>query len=60
MNGRNRRELLADVVYAMLVARVGPANALELGLSPKWADEMNQRVTFGKLKPLVSLMQETC
>ena len=59
MNGRNRREFLADVGRGMLVASVGSATAVDLGLSPAWADDAGQRVTFGKLEPLVSVMQET-
>ena len=59
MSGRNRREFLADVGRGMLVASVGSATALDLGLSPAWADDSGQRVTFGKLEPLVSVMQET-
>jgi hypothetical protein len=59
MSGHNRRDFLADVGRGMLVASVGSATALELGLSPALADETEKRLTFGKLEPLVSLMQET-
>ena len=59
MSGRNRRKFLADVGRGMLVASVGSATALDLGLSAAWADDADQRVTFGNLEPLVSLMQET-
>jgi hypothetical protein len=59
MNGSNRRRFLADVGRSMLVASVGSATAFDLGLFPAFADESDKRVTFGKLEPLVSLMQET-
>ena len=59
MNSRNRREFLEDVGRGMLVATLGSAAAFDLGLSPCIADEPRQRLTFGPLEPLVSLMQET-
>ena len=59
MNSRSRREFLADVGRGMLVASLGSAAALELGLTPSLAEESSQRLTFGQLEPLVSLMQET-
>lgn len=59
MNGRSRREFLADVGRGMLVAGIGSATALELGLTPGIAGESEERLTFGPLEPLVSLMQET-
>lgn len=58
MHNRNRRAFLADVGSGMLVASLGPAMALELGLAPALADAPTGRVTFGGLEPLVSLMQE--
>jgi hypothetical protein len=59
MNSRNRREFLEDVGRGMLVATLGSAAAFDLGLSPCIAGEPSQRLTFGALEPLVSLMQET-
>jgi hypothetical protein len=59
MNGRSRREFLAEVGRGMLVASLGATATFELGMAPCVADEPNQRLTFGKLEPLVSLMQET-
>ncbi len=59
MCSRNRRQFLADVGRGMLVASVGAATAVDLGLSAAWAEGGEQRVTFGKLEPLVSVMQET-
>src|SRR5262249_34733940 len=55
-----RREFLADVGRGMLVASVGPALAQDLGLaSIALAGEGAERLTFGAMEPLVSLMQET-
>ena len=59
MNGCSRREFLEDVGRGMLVASLGSATALELGLTPALAEESSKRLTFGELEPLVSLMQET-
>lgn len=56
----NRRRFLADVGQGMLVAGVGAAAAIELGLaSPLLAAEGQERLTFGPLEPLVGLMQQT-
>jgi hypothetical protein len=44
----------------MLVASLGSVVACDLGISSCiGADEASQRLTFGELEPLVSLMQET-
>src|SRR3990172_4714093 len=59
MNRRSRREFLEDVGRGMLVASLGSAAAIELGVAPCVAEEVGQRLTFGRLEPLVSLMQET-
>jgi hypothetical protein len=60
MNRTDRREFLADVGRGMLVASVGPALAHDLGLaSAAMAAEGAERLTFGAMEPLVSLMQET-
>src|SRR6185437_3424886 len=60
MNPYRRREFLADVGRGMLVASVGPALALDLGLAPAaLADGSDARLTFGPIEPLVALMQET-
>ena len=59
MSGHSRRDFLADVGRGMLVASLGSATALELGLAPAYADESDARLTFGSLEPLVSLAQET-
>jgi hypothetical protein len=54
-----RREFLAEVGRGMMVASVGYSVATELGLSPALGSEANDRLTFGGIEPLVSLMQET-
>src|SRR5438067_12206159 len=54
-----RREFLADVGKGMLVASVGSAVAADLGLAPAFAAEGAGELTFGKLEPLVELLQET-
>lgn len=60
MNSRNRREFLGDVGRGMLVASLGSVVAFDLGISRSiGAEEASQRLTFGDLEPLVSLMQET-
>ena len=59
MRDRNRREFLADVGRGMLVASVGSAMAADLGLAPAWAGEGAEALKFGKMEPLVTLMQET-
>jgi hypothetical protein len=59
MGRHSRREFLADVGRGMLVASLGSATALELGLTPSLAEAASPRLTFGELEPLVSLLQET-
>ena len=59
MNCHSRRDFLAEVGRGMLVASLGTATAIELGLASSLAEESPQRLTFGPLEPLVSLMQET-
>ena len=60
MSHYHRREFLADVGRGMLVAGVGSALAQDLGLAPAaLAAGSDQRLTFGAMEPLVSLMQET-
>jgi hypothetical protein len=60
MNARTtRREFLSSVGQGMLVASVGASLATDLGLSPAFADEGGERLSFGPLEPLVAMMQET-
>jgi hypothetical protein len=57
---QSRREFLADVGRGMLIASVGPALAVDLGLAPAFAaDAAPASLSFGDLEPLVCLMQET-
>ena len=59
MGTRNRREFLAEVGQGMLVAAVGSAAALDMGLSPAWAKDEPESLTFGSLEPLVGMMEDT-
>ncbi|MDA1015896.1 MAG: hypothetical protein O3A00_15750 [Planctomycetota bacterium] len=59
MEPNSRREFLADVGKGMLISSVGSALAIDLGLAPVFADDEDRRLTFGKLEPLVTQMQET-
>lgn len=59
MKPKTRRDFLADVGKGMLTASVGTALAADLGLSNAWADDKDRALDFGKLEPLVALMQET-
>src|SRR5947208_8920719 len=43
----------------MLVASVGPAVALDLGLTPAVAKDGPDRLDFGKLEPLAAVLQDT-
>jgi hypothetical protein len=59
MNQQSRREFLADVGKGMVVASVGAGLAADLGFSTAFAQQGPERLTFGDLEPLVTLMQET-
>ncbi len=59
MQQSSRREFLADVGRGMLIASLGADLAVDLGLSPAWADQGSDRLGFGKLEPLVGMMQDT-
>src|SRR5438105_1417428 len=59
MTQRTRREFLRDVGTGAVVASVGSGLAADLGFSSAFADQGPERLTFGSLEPLVSLMQET-
>ncbi len=59
MRDGNRRAFLADVGRGMLVASVGPALAGDLGLASARADQVPGTLSFGKLEPLVALLQDT-
>lgn len=56
---KTRREFLKDVGAGVMVASVGSTLAADLGFSTAFAQQGAERLTFGNLEPLVSLMQET-
>jgi hypothetical protein len=56
---QTRRDFLADVGKGMVIASVGSALATDLGVSPALAAEAPQALHFGKLEPLVCLMEDT-
>jgi hypothetical protein len=58
MEPRTRRDFLVDVGKGMLTASVGAALATDLGLATALADDACCKLEFGKLEPLVQLMQE--
>jgi hypothetical protein len=55
----SRRRFLADVGRGMLVASVGSAAAVDMGLTTAGAADPAGRLTFGPNEPLVELMQQT-
>ncbi len=55
---KTRREFLKDVGAGVVVASVGSTLATDLGFSSAFAQQGAERLTFGTLEPLVSLMQE--
>jgi hypothetical protein len=57
MELRTRRDFLADVGKGMLTASVGIELSTGLGLSTALASESSKRLDFGRLEPLVELMQ---
>lgn len=56
---QTRRGFLADVGRGMLVASLGSETASGLGLAPAPVEDASKTLSFGKLEPLVLLMQET-
>ncbi len=59
MQRNDRRKFLANLGSGMLVGSLGTALAFDLGISSAYADETDDRLTFGDMEPLVALMQET-
>lgn len=59
MNQATRRAFLTDVSRGMLIAGIGPALASDLGISSAFAEDDSGELSFGKMEPLVRLMQET-
>ncbi len=58
MEPQTRRDFLADVGKGMLVASVGADLATGLGLSTALAEGSTKRLEFGRLEPLVEVMQD--
>lgn len=56
---QTRRQFLAEVGGGMFVAGLGLGLATELGLAPAFAEDERERLTFGAIEPLVTLLQET-
>lgn len=59
MTLRDRREFLRAVGHGTLLAGIGTAAAVELGLCPAWADQDPPALDFGPREPLVRLLQDT-
>jgi hypothetical protein len=59
MNPKTRREFLKDVGAGVVAASVGSSVAADLGFSTAFAQQGAERLTFGNLEPLVTLMLET-
>ena len=59
MSLHTRRKFLADVGRGMIVANVGAALAMDMGLGGAEAAEVPKSLEFGPMEPLVRLMQET-
>ena len=59
MYKKSRREFLTDVGCGMVAASIGASVATDLGFSTAFANQGAERLTFGAMEPLVSLMQET-
>src|SRR5205085_4153961 len=56
---RTRRELLGDVARGALLAGLGAKLVGEWGLVPAFAEDAPAALSFGRLEPLVALLQET-
>jgi hypothetical protein len=59
MAPNTRRDFLADVGRGMLTVSLGSAVASDLGLASAAAADGADALSFGKLEPLVALLQET-
>ncbi|MCI0638551.1 MAG: twin-arginine translocation signal domain-containing protein [Gemmataceae bacterium] len=59
MAPNSRREFLKQVGSAVVAASVGSTLADDLGFSTAFASQGSDELTFGRLEPLVALMQET-
>lgn len=56
---RSRRGFLADVGRGTLIATLGSGMAADLGLAAGFEGNGDERLSFGRLDPLVGLMEET-
>lgn len=56
---QRRRDFLKDVGSGMLVAGLGASLSGDLGISPAFAADKADALDFGKMQPLVSLLQNT-
>ena len=60
VRGRSRRSFLTDVGRGTLLATLGPAMMVDLGLAPKaFAEELDSTLRFSDLESLVCELQET-
>lgn len=59
MSRHNRREFLSTVGQGMLIASVGYATAMDLGLARALAEEEPEALNFGPMEKLVARIQET-
>jgi hypothetical protein len=60
IRSHSRRGFLTDVGRGTLLATLGPAMLVDLGLAPKaFAEELDSQLRFGDLEPLVCELQET-
>ena len=56
---QSRRAFLADVSKGTLLATIGPALAVEFGITSAHAEESSAKLNFGDMEALVCFMQET-
>ena len=60
VRSHSRRAFLTDVGRGTLLATLGPAMLVDLGLAPKaFAEDLDSNLRFGDLEPLVCELQET-
>ncbi len=59
MSRNTRRGFFEDVGSGMLIAGLGASLASDFGISSAFADDGSDTLDFGKLHPLVGLLQET-
>ncbi len=57
MKTTTRREVLSDIGKGMLTASVGAGLATEIGIDRAFADNDPKPIDFGRLEPLVEIMQ---